>query len=44
VDFSNDNHAYQSAEAVRAKYPDNKWLQVTALVHDMGKVSVAGCD
>eukprot|EP00954_Amorphochlora_amoebiformis_P020640 1340825-Amorphochlora_amoeboformis.AAC.3 len=32
-------HALQTAEAVRAKYPDEKydWYHLTGLIHDMGK-------
>jgi inositol oxygenase len=39
VDFSNDNHAYQTAEAMRAKHPDKPWFQLTGLIHDIGKVN-----
>lgn len=31
-------HAFQTAEAIRAEHPDNEWLQLTGLLHDMGKM------
>ncbi|KAK4487688.1 hypothetical protein RD792_005651, partial [Penstemon davidsonii] len=31
-------HLLQTAEAVRKDYPDEDWLHLTALVHDLGKV------
>ncbi|KAL0303664.1 UNVERIFIED_CONTAM: Inositol oxygenase 1 [Sesamum radiatum] len=31
-------HLLQSAEAVRKDYPDQDWLHLTALIHDLGKV------
>lgn len=31
-------HALQTAEAIEKKYPDKEWLQVTGLIHDLGKV------
>jgi len=31
-------HAYQTAEGIRQKHPDKEWLQVTGLIHDLGKV------
>lgn len=31
-------HLLQSAEAIRKDYPDEDWLHLTALVHDLGKV------
>jgi inositol oxygenase len=38
VDFSNDYHAFQTAEAIRREHPDKPWLQLTGLIHDVGKV------
>jgi inositol oxygenase len=38
VDVPNSVHAYQTAEGIRKKHPDNEWLQVTGLIHDIGKV------
>ncbi|XP_038700718.1 inositol oxygenase 2-like [Tripterygium wilfordii] len=31
-------HLLQSAEAIRKDYPDQDWLHLTALIHDLGKV------
>ncbi|XP_047326176.1 probable inositol oxygenase [Impatiens glandulifera] len=31
-------HLLQSAEAIRKDYPNEDWLHLTALVHDLGKV------
>lgn len=36
--FANTLHAYQTAEEIRAKYPDDDWLHLTGLIHDLGKV------
>ncbi|XP_075075024.1 putative inositol oxygenase isoform X2 [Nicotiana tabacum] len=30
-------HLLQSAEAIRKDYPDEDWLHLTALIHDLGK-------
>ena len=38
VDEENSIHAYQTAERIRKKYPENKQLQITGLIHDLGKV------
>jgi inositol oxygenase len=38
VDVANSVHAYQTAERIRKKYPNNKELQVVGLIHDLGKV------
>ncbi|CAG0902837.1 unnamed protein product, partial [Cyprideis torosa] len=38
VDHPNIVHGYQTAEAIRAKRPDDDWLQLTGLIHDLGKV------
>ncbi|KAK4756937.1 hypothetical protein SAY87_007064 [Trapa incisa] len=31
-------HLLQTAEAIRKNYPDEDWLHLTALIHDLGKV------
>lgn len=38
VDVPNIMHAYQTAERIRHEHPDNEWLQLTGLVHDLGKI------
>tara|TARA_B100001094_G_scaffold10559_1_gene9418 strand:- start:2527 stop:3294 length:768 start_codon:yes stop_codon:yes gene_type:complete len=38
VDTHNSIHAYQTAERIRKKYPENKELQIIGLIHDLGKV------
>jgi len=38
VDLPNSVHAYQTAERIRKMYPLDKQLQVTGLIHDLGKV------
>ena len=38
LDLPNSIHAYQTAERIRKKYPDNKELQIVGLIHDLGKV------
>lgn len=38
VDLPNSHHAYQTAERIRKTHPNNKALQVTGLIHDLGKV------
>lgn len=38
VDFPNSYHAYQTAEGLRAQYPDLDWLHLTGLIHDLGKM------
>eukprot|EP00899_Mesostigma_viride_P020829 jgi/Mesvir1/28748/Mv19716-RA.1 len=38
TELSQLQHALQTAEAARAKYPDLDWLHLTALIHDMGKM------
>ena len=34
----NSLHAYQTAERIRKKYPNNEELQVVGLIHDVGKI------
>ena len=38
LDVPNSIHAYQTAERIRKKYPENKELQITGLIHDLGKI------
>ena len=38
VDLPNSYHAYQTAERIRKKYPLDYELQITGLIHDLGKV------
>ena len=38
VDEPNSIHAYQTAERIRKRYPEDKELQITGLIHDLGKV------
>ena len=38
VDEPNSVHAYQTAERIRKKYPDDKEYQLIGLIHDLGKV------
>ncbi|TKY44540.1 Inositol oxygenase 2 [Spatholobus suberectus] len=38
LEESQIQHALQSAEAARKDYPNEDWLHLTALIHDLGKV------
>ena len=38
TDEPNSFHAYQTAEAIRKREPDNKSLQLCGLIHDLGKI------
>mgnify|MGYP001802737442 CR=1 FL=1 len=38
VDMPNSFHAFQTAERIREKHPDKDWLQLTGLIHDLGKI------
>ena len=38
LDVPNSIHAYQTAERIRKKYPEDKELQIAGLIHDLGKV------
>jgi inositol oxygenase len=38
LDIPNSIHAYQTAERIRKKYPNNYELQITGLIHDLGKI------
>jgi len=31
-------HAFQTAESIREKHPDQDWFHLTGLIHDLGKV------
>jgi len=37
-DTPNIIHAYQTAERIRERYPGDEALQITGLIHDLGKV------
>ena len=36
--FPNSLHGFQTAEGIRKNHPDKRWLQLTGLIHDIGKV------
>ena len=38
LDIPNSIHAYQTAERIRKLHPENKELQLTGLIHDVGKI------
>ena len=38
LDVPNSIHAYQTAERIRKKHPENYQLQITGLIHDCGKI------
>lgn len=38
IDLPNSFHAFQTAEGIRKNHPDKEWLQVTGLIHDVGKL------
>ena len=38
LDVANSIHAYQTAERIRKRYPEDKELQIAGLIHDLGKV------
>ena len=38
LDEPNSIHAYQTAERIRKKYPNNKEYQIIGLIHDLGKI------
>lgn len=42
VTIPNIVHAYQTAERLREAYPNDDWLHLTGLIHDLGKVSGKG--
>lgn len=37
VDMPNIVHAFQTAEEIRAKHPDQDWFHLTGLIHDLGE-------
>ena len=37
LDVPNSIHAYQTAERIRKKYPNDKEFQIIGLIHDIGK-------
>ena len=39
VDIPNIVHAFQTAERIRANYPEEDWFHLTGLIHDLGKVN-----
>jgi inositol oxygenase len=43
TDLSQTQHALQTAEAIRAKYPDDDWFHLTGLIHDLGKILAIAC-
>lgn len=38
VEVGNSIHAFQTAEKNRKDYPDEDWMHLTGLIHDLGKV------
>jgi len=38
TDVPNIVHAFQTAERIREKHPDEDWFHLTGLIHDLGKV------
>jgi len=40
TDNAQIRHAFQTAEALREKYPDIEWLPLVGLIHDLGKILV----
>ncbi|XP_064598022.1 inositol oxygenase-like [Liolophura sinensis] len=40
ADVSDGIHAFQTAEGIRREHPDKDWLQLTGLIHDIGKIMV----
>lgn len=36
-DMPNIVHAFQTAEEIRAKHPDQEWFHLTGLIHDLGE-------
>jgi inositol oxygenase len=45
TDSSQTQHALQTAEAIRAKYPGEEydWFHLTGLIHDLGKILAIAC-
>lgn len=38
IDLSQLQHALQTAEAIRTKHPNEEWMPVVGLIHDLGKL------
>jgi len=38
VDVPNSAHAFQTAERIREKHPNDDWFHLVGLIHDVGKV------
>jgi len=38
IDLPNIVHAFQTAERIRQKHPDEDWFHLVGLIHDLGKV------
>ena len=38
TDLPNIYHAFQTAERIREKHPDEDWIHLIGLIHDMGKI------
>ncbi len=38
VHIGNSVHAFQTAEKIRADFPDEDWMHLTGLIHDLGKI------
>ena len=38
IDVGNSIHAFQTAERIRCEYPDEEWMHLTGLIHDLGKI------
>ena len=38
TDIGNSVHAFQTAERIRRDFPDEEWMHLTGLIHDLGKV------
>lgn len=43
TNHSQMQHALQTAESCRARYPDLDWLHLTGLIHDAGKLLSMAC-
>ena len=43
TDSSQMQHALQTAESIRALYPDDDWFQLAGLIHDTGKILAIAC-
>lgn len=43
TEHSQMQHALQTAESIRAMYPDEDWFQLVGLIHDVGKILAIAC-